>query len=191
MDQTPPSGAGNRDRALALADTYLDTVPRFASRPEAVGPFTLFVSTAPWPYYARPTPAWHGELSADDVAAVVARQRELDQPVAFEWVRETAPGAEAAIRASHQRCAPLYPHVVLLGWPPSRYEPGNSRWAAPVQSSGSLTCGVRVLLSHATASRGAITLLHDLERICQKTWLRRVFPDNRLLSVSGSAGPRR
>src|ERR1700723_465801 len=85
MDTTPPSGAGNRERALALADTYLDTVPRFASRPEAVGPFTVFVSSAPWPYYARPTPAGHGELSADDVAAVGAmgvlgRVLEADDP---------------------------------------------------------------------------------------------------------------
>jgi GNAT superfamily N-acetyltransferase len=116
MDTTPPSGAGDRERALALADMYLDTVPRFASRPEAVGPFTVFVSSAPWPYYARPTPAGHGELSADDVAAVVARQRELGQPVAFEWVRETAPAAEAAIRAAGLRVR-FMPLLALDGAP--------------------------------------------------------------------------
>ena len=33
-------------------ERYLDAAPRSAARAEPVGPFTLFVGTGPWPYYA-------------------------------------------------------------------------------------------------------------------------------------------
>jgi len=85
---------------LRRIDTYLDAVPRPASRVESLGPFTLFVTEGPGaPYYARPTPG-AATFTADDVRAVRARQRELGMPEAFEWVVELAPGVETAARAA-------------------------------------------------------------------------------------------
>jgi GNAT superfamily N-acetyltransferase len=89
-----------RTELLRTLDGYLDTAPRVASRVETLGPFTVFAGTGPWPYYARPTPGRGLAVSADDVAAVSTRQRELGTAVAFEWVVELAPGlGEAAATA--------------------------------------------------------------------------------------------
>ena len=85
---------------LATLDAYFDSAPRVASRVERIGPFSLFVGTGPWGYYARPAPGEGGGLSAADVAAVIARQRELAQPETFEWVCELAPGLVDAVRAA-------------------------------------------------------------------------------------------
>ena len=64
-----------------------------------MGPFTLFVSRAPWPYYARPRVGDEHAFTREDVAAVQARQSELGVPQMFEWVHETAPTLRAAIDA--------------------------------------------------------------------------------------------
>jgi ribosomal protein S18 acetylase RimI-like enzyme len=65
----------------------------------------LFVPDgAGWPYYARPrlgrertgSPA----ISADDIRAVRARQRELLIPESFEWIDEAAPQMTAAAPAA-------------------------------------------------------------------------------------------
>jgi ribosomal protein S18 acetylase RimI-like enzyme len=66
-------------------------VPRSAARTEECGPFTLFVGTGPWPYYARPRLGEAHEFTADDVRLARARKMELGQPEAFEWVHETTP----------------------------------------------------------------------------------------------------
>jgi ribosomal protein S18 acetylase RimI-like enzyme len=66
-------------------------VPRSAARVEEVGPFTLFVGTGAWPYYARPRLGLEHEFTASEVEAVRVRQRELGVPEAFEWVHETTP----------------------------------------------------------------------------------------------------
>jgi GNAT superfamily N-acetyltransferase len=66
-------------------------VPRSAARTEECGPFTLFVGTGPWPYYARPRLGETHEFTADDVRAARARKRALGQPESFEWVHETTP----------------------------------------------------------------------------------------------------
>jgi ribosomal protein S18 acetylase RimI-like enzyme len=66
-------------------------VPRSAARVEEVGPFTLFVGTGAWPYYARPRLGLQEECTAADVEAVRRRQRELNVPETFEWVDETTP----------------------------------------------------------------------------------------------------
>jgi len=90
---------------LRRIDAYLDGVPRSAVRTETIGPFTLFVREGNgWRYYARPTPG-AGTFSADDVERVRARQRDLGQPEAIEWVADLAPGvgpaAEAGGLATH------------------------------------------------------------------------------------------
>ena len=66
-------------------------MPRSAARTEECGPFTLFVGTGPWPYYARPRLGETHEFTADDVRAARARKRALGQPESFEWVHETTP----------------------------------------------------------------------------------------------------
>ena len=73
-------------------------MPRSAARVEEVGPFTLFVGTGAWPYYARPRLA--RRFTAADVEAVRARQRALGVPEAFEWVHETTPGLLDVVRAA-------------------------------------------------------------------------------------------
>jgi ribosomal protein S18 acetylase RimI-like enzyme len=83
--------------SLDAIDRYLDAVPRSSARVETIGPFTLFVGTAHgWRYYARPTPGAEPG-TPDDVRAVRRRQRELEQPEAFEWIVELAPWVADAI----------------------------------------------------------------------------------------------
>ena len=58
------------------------------------------MSRAPWPYYARPRVGDGSQaFTAADVAAVRARQVELNLPQMFEWVHETAPTLRGAIDA--------------------------------------------------------------------------------------------
>jgi GNAT superfamily N-acetyltransferase len=85
---------------LRRIDAYLDAVPRAACRTESIGPFTLFVNEAPgWRYYARPTPG-AGPVTAEHVARVRGREREVGMPEAIEWVRELAPSVGPAARAA-------------------------------------------------------------------------------------------
>ena len=85
---------------LEHIDHYLDAVPRAVVRVESIGPFTLFVNEGHgWRYYARPTPG-ADDFTAGDVEAVRARQRELNQPEAIEWVVERAPGVGLAAESN-------------------------------------------------------------------------------------------
>lgn len=82
---------------LPVLESYYDTVPRATARTEEVGPFTLFVQAGTgWPFYARPRLGLDGTVTAADVHAVRARQRDLGVPEALEWVHETAPTLRAA-----------------------------------------------------------------------------------------------
>lgn len=81
-------------------ERFYDAVPRDRARAEAYGSLVLFVPDgAPWPFYGRPR-LGAGTPTAEDLAAVRARQRQLDLPEAFEWIDEVTPGligiAEAA-----------------------------------------------------------------------------------------------
>ncbi len=95
---------GNEDTAvtdldvatLARLERYYDHVPRANAKVEDIGPFTLFVSTGAWPYYARPRQGHAGTSTATDVMAVRVRQEELDVPVSFEWIDEVSPGLAGA-----------------------------------------------------------------------------------------------
>ncbi|KYF78159.1 hypothetical protein BE20_44385 [Sorangium cellulosum] len=102
---------------LAEIERFYDAVPRRRADAEDHGPLTLFVRRGDgWPYYARPILGGRGPVSAEDVAAVRARQRQLSIPEAFEWVLETTPGLDAAAEAAglHVRRCPL---LVLRGEP--------------------------------------------------------------------------
>ncbi|WP_344332773.1 GNAT family N-acetyltransferase [Kitasatospora putterlickiae] len=80
-------------------ERYYDAVPRSAARVEDFGPLSLFVREgAGWPYYARPALGHEGPaVTAGDVRRVLARQRELGLPEAFEWVAEHDPLLRAAV----------------------------------------------------------------------------------------------
>src|SRR6266511_865512 len=83
---------------LDRIEAYYDAVPRADSRPETLGPLTLFVADRPgFRWYARPSLGADG-ITADDVAAMRQRQRALGQPESFEWVAEITPSLAAAAR---------------------------------------------------------------------------------------------
>ncbi|MGY0023925.1 GNAT family N-acetyltransferase [Streptomyces sp. cg35] len=90
---------------LGRLERYYDTVPRAAARVEEFGSLTLFVREGPgWPYYARPALRPDAPPpSVEDVRHVVARQRELGLPEAFEWVAQTTPGMRKAVEAAGLR----------------------------------------------------------------------------------------
>ncbi|MFI7384840.1 GNAT family N-acetyltransferase [Streptomyces sp. NPDC049813] len=90
---------------LGRLERYYDAVPRAAARVEEYGSLTLFVREGPgWPYYARPALRPDAPPpSVADVRAVLARQREVGAPAAFEWVAETTPGLRAAVEAAGLR----------------------------------------------------------------------------------------
>jgi GNAT superfamily N-acetyltransferase len=87
-------------RTFLLLEKYYDSAPRSAARTEEHGPFTIFVGTGSWPYYARPRLGETHEFTAGDVTAVLERLRELEQPGAIEWVHETTPSLLEAARAA-------------------------------------------------------------------------------------------
>ncbi|MFY9915867.1 MAG: hypothetical protein WAK18_14450, partial [Nocardioidaceae bacterium] len=92
MTTSPDPSAGAPADLLARLERYYDGVPRGRASAEELGPFTLFVATSGWPYYARPRLGVSGPFSADDVRVVLARQRELGVPQAIEWVDDTTTG---------------------------------------------------------------------------------------------------
>lgn len=82
-------------------DAFCDAVPRRRARADEYGPLVLFVPTGPgWPYYARPRRGARPLISAEDVRAVRARQRELIIPESFEWIEQVAPEMAAAAAAA-------------------------------------------------------------------------------------------
>ncbi|MGZ6696406.1 MAG: GNAT family N-acetyltransferase [Solirubrobacteraceae bacterium] len=96
---------------LERLEGYLDEVPRAAAMVEDHGSVRLFAGTGPWKYYARPRPG-HGPVEPADLEAARARQRELGLPERFEWMVETAPSAESAVRATGMRVE-SHPLLVL------------------------------------------------------------------------------
>jgi ribosomal protein S18 acetylase RimI-like enzyme len=96
-------------------DAFCDAVPRRRARAEEYGPLVIFVPTGSgWPYYARPRRGARPPITAADIRAVRARQRELIIPESFEWIEQTAPemAAAAAEAALEVRAHPL---MVLAG----------------------------------------------------------------------------
>ena len=85
---------------LARLERFYDAVPRAGARIEEIGPFTLFISLGPWPYYARPRLGFVGPIEPGDVVAVRERQRQLRIPETVEWVVETTPSLAPVLRLS-------------------------------------------------------------------------------------------
>lgn len=110
----------NDDAAvLARLEAYYDLAPRATSDVEEHGPLTLFVARTGWPFYARPTIGEPAVFTAAHVSAVLDRQRELEVPLALEWVVQTSPTLLAAALdagMSVEQC----PLLVLHGPPHAR-----------------------------------------------------------------------
>jgi ribosomal protein S18 acetylase RimI-like enzyme len=106
-------------------DAFCDVVPRRRARADAFGPLVLFVPTGPgWPYYARPRRGPRTPVTAADVRAVRARQRELIIPESFEWIEQVAP--EMAAAASEAGLdVHRHPLMVLSAAPPDRPPAGR------------------------------------------------------------------
>ena len=82
-------------------DAFCDAVPRRRARAHEHGPLVLFIPTGPgWPYYARPRRGPRPPVTAADLRAVRARQRELIIPESFEWIEQVAPEMAAAATAA-------------------------------------------------------------------------------------------
>jgi predicted GNAT family acetyltransferase len=94
-------------------DAFCDAVPRRRAQAQEFGPLVLFVTTGPgWPYYARPRRGPRPPVTAADVRAVRARQRELIIPESFEWIEEAAPEMAAAAAEAGLEVVP-HPLLVL------------------------------------------------------------------------------
>ena len=131
MAPVPDAEQPTPDAVRHRIERYFDAAPRESATVEAHGPFTIFISHAPWPYYTRPRLHCdgdgdaHGAISAADVRQVVRRQRELGVAVCVEWQHELAPeladvAGEAGLSA---RLKPLLLHdrrvqspLGLEGW---------------------------------------------------------------------------
>ena len=106
------AGIGGSGLILQRIDAYCDAIPRAASRVEELGALRLFVRTAPgFPYYARPVPGG-ATPTGEEIAAVLARQRELGVPEALEWVHDLVPDLLEVARESGLEVleAPLMVH---------------------------------------------------------------------------------
>ncbi|MFD0271000.1 GNAT family N-acetyltransferase [Streptomyces sp. NPDC127106] len=108
---------------LSRLEQYYDAVPRAGgARAEDFGPLTLFVREgAGWPYYARPALGSTGAGTAD-VERVLARQRQLGIPQAFEWVAETSPWLRAPVEAAGLR---VHAHPLMVLEPPAPRLPAH------------------------------------------------------------------
>jgi ribosomal protein S18 acetylase RimI-like enzyme len=85
------------NEVIERIDAFCDVVPRRRARPDEYGPLVIFVPTGSgWPYYARPRRGSRPPVTAADIRAVRARQRELVIPESFEWIEQTAPEMAAA-----------------------------------------------------------------------------------------------
>ena len=130
----------DQSAAIERIDVFCDAVPRRRARAEEHGPLVLFVPTGPgWPYYARPRRPTDpsdvrrapvgaggpgGTVTAGDIRAVRARQRELLIPESFEWIDEAAPGMTVAAPGAGL-AARAHPLMVLSALAPAPVtEPG-------------------------------------------------------------------
>ena len=103
------------NEVIERIDAFCDAVPRRRARAEEYGPLVIFVPTGSgWPYYARPKRGGRSAVTAADIRAVRARQRELIIPESFEWIEQIAPEmATAAAKAGLEVRA--HPLMVLAG----------------------------------------------------------------------------
>jgi GNAT superfamily N-acetyltransferase len=131
---------------LTELERYYDAAPRSAARVEEVGPFTVFVGTGAWNYYARPRLGLEHDYTVEDVQAALARKRELGQPESIEWVHETTPSLLSAVREA--RLEVLEAPLMVLD---------RSAWPAPEAPSD---IRLRVLDADDSALPAAVAVQH-------------------------------
>jgi ribosomal protein S18 acetylase RimI-like enzyme len=157
---------------LPQIERYLDAAPRSAASVEQLGPFTLFVKRDAWPYYARPTLGAAG-FGVDDVRAVLARQRELDEPCAMEWVDDVSPGLAAAAREAGM-LVHEHPLMVLEGSPLSPSLPAGAQLVmvehddlrlARIEAVADVAFGGYDTLEQAVAGRTSVTIEYRRQRL--------------------------
>ena len=111
------STAVRDNEVIERIDEFCDAVPRRRASANEYGPLVLFVPTGPgWPYYARPRRGTRPPVTAADVRAVRARQRELIIPESFEWIEQVAPEMAAAAAAAGLEVQ-MHPLMVLSSPP--------------------------------------------------------------------------
>ena len=111
------STAVRANEVIERIDAFCDAVPRRRARADEHGPLVLFVPTGPgWPYYARPRRGARPPVTAADIRAVRARQRELIIPESFEWIEQVAPEMAAAAAEAALEVQP-HPLMVLSSLP--------------------------------------------------------------------------
>ena len=104
-------------QVIERIDAFCDAFPRRRAGAEDHGPLVLFVPTGPgWPYYAKPRRGSRPPVTATDVRAVRARQRELIIPESFEWIEQVAPEMAAAAAAAGLEVQ-THPLMVLASAP--------------------------------------------------------------------------
>ena len=97
---------------IGRIDVFCDTVPRQRARSEVSGSLVLFIPVGSgYPYYARPRVGSRPRVSAGDVRAARARQRELLIPESFEWIEQAAPDMADAAAAAGLR---VHQHPLLV-----------------------------------------------------------------------------
>jgi ribosomal protein S18 acetylase RimI-like enzyme len=103
------------NEVIEWIDAFCDAVPRRRARADEHGPLVIFVPVGSgWPYYARPRGGSRPPITAADVRAVRARQRELVIPESFEWIEQTAPEMAAAATEAGLEVV-SHPLMVLAG----------------------------------------------------------------------------
>ena len=87
---------------LRRCEGYLDVAPAHTADIVDVGPLRVFVSRAPFPYYARPRPGANltavGSVTAEHVRTAAAVLADAGRPISFEWIDELAPALRDVLR---------------------------------------------------------------------------------------------
>ena len=103
------------NEVIERIDAFCDVVPRRRARADEHGPLVIFVPAGSgWPYYARPRRGSRPPVTAADIRAVRARQRELIIPESFEWIEQSAPEMAAAAAEAGLEVQ-THPLMVLAG----------------------------------------------------------------------------
>jgi ribosomal protein S18 acetylase RimI-like enzyme len=126
------SAVGAEADLLGRVEAYFDAAPRAAADVEEHGALTLFVSRIPWRFAARPRLDLGDDVGADDVAAVLARQRELGVRESLEWVAETTPSLAGAATAAGLAVR----QVALLALDPAEWAPPPAQAGFAVRMLG-------------------------------------------------------
>lgn len=106
---------------VAAADRYFDGAPRPDAEVVDAGALTLFVSSTPWSYYARPALSDPRPVTVADVEALIDRCEERGVDPAIEWVQEIHPelaglAATVGLEVTHHALMVVASGVPRASW---------------------------------------------------------------------------